>query len=164
MPASSNETRETLCRCNPGKAAVGEWHCGVRGSSFTGRTKADCADTVVDPKPIPQRAIKALLRWFFRFLVLIPWMRLRIQTLFLFFSFFERVTIEAHTATKEALPRKEAFVRQIWEWHALDERRHLAFDRLIMEKSTMPRGLRWLPLLAVSATSLAAAGTKPPTR
>ena len=103
-------------------------------------------DTVVDAKPIPQRAIKALLRWFFRFLILIPWMRLRIQTLFLFFSFFEKVTIEAHSATKEALPRKEAFVRQIWEWHALDERRHLAFDRLIMEKSRMPPGLRWLPL------------------
>ena len=101
--------------------------------------------TMPERKQLPQKAMKRTLRWFFRFLNLIPWRRLRIQTLFLFFSFVEKVTIEAHLECKSALPRKTSFVRRIWELHAIDERRHLVFDELIMEKSRMPWGLRWLP-------------------
>ena len=102
-------------------------------------------DSMTDMKPLPQKAMKRSLRWFFRFLNLIPWTRLRVQTLFLFFSFIEKVTIEAHQESKRALPRKNSFVRTIWELHAIDERRHLVFDKLIMEKAKMPRLLKWLP-------------------
>ena len=105
--------------------------------------------SIHEMKPLPTVAMKSSLRWFFRFLILIPWMRLRVQTLFLFFSFIEKVTIDAHLESREALPRKESFVRQVWELHAIDERRHLAFDRLIMEKSAMPKGLKWLPRVLV---------------
>ena len=98
-------------------------------------------------KPLPQCGMKRALRWFFRFLSIIPWTRLRIQTLFLFFSFVEKVTIEAHLESKAALPRKQSLVRTVWELHAIDEHRHLAFDKLIMEKARMPWGLRWMPFV-----------------
>jgi len=101
--------------------------------------------TMPGMKELPRGPMKRSLRWFFRFVVMIPWKRLKIQTLFLFFSFIEKVTIDAHLESKDAIPREDSFIRQIWELHAIDERRHLAFDKLIMDKAAMPWGLRWMP-------------------
>ena len=112
--------------------------------------------TLDDATPLPQGGMEAVMRWFLRCAALVPWKRLRIHLYFLFFCFAEEVSIEAHLESKIALPREGSFVRRIWELHAIDERRHLVFDRLIMEYTAMPRGLGWLPRFIVLPWALAA--------
>jgi len=116
-------------------------------------------ETIEGGVSLPQAGMKSTLRWFLRFTGLVPWRRLRIHLYFLFFSFAEEISVEAHRESKLAVPREGSFVRKIWELHAIDERRHLIFDRLIMEYTSMPRGLGWLPRFIVLPWALLASFT-----
>ena len=116
------------------------------GVYSTGSITAEKVDTQ------PDDSFKEIVRM----TAIIPWRRLRLHLYFLFFSFAEEVSVEAHLESKIAVPRADSFVRKIWELHAIDERRHLVFDRLVLQYTAMPRGLGWLPRFIVLPWALAA--------
>jgi hypothetical protein len=44
------------------------------------------------------------------------------------------VSVHAYAVAKEVVRRRESLVSQVWALHAIDEGRHLQFDRLLLDK------------------------------
>ena len=84
--------------------------------------------------PLPKAGTERLLRWVFRILRWTPGARFRIALSFTMFHFAEQVSVHAHGVAKDVVPRRDSFVPQVWALHAIDEGRHLQFDRLLLEK------------------------------
>ncbi len=95
-----------------------------------------------DLPPLPKARTERRLKWTFRVLRWIPGRRFRTALSFTMFHFAEQVSVHAHTVAKAAVPRKGAFVPQVWALHAVDEARHLQFDRLLLDKLVLPRAAR----------------------
>ena len=102
----------------------------------------------------PEWRIDTLMRGMFRFVVWLPGRRLRSHVTFSLFRFAERVTMIADHTARHHIERAESFVRQIWQYHALDEARHLAFDDWVLEQSRLPRPLAWLPAMLIAPMCL----------
>jgi hypothetical protein len=84
--------------------------------------------------PLPKARTERLLKTTFRILRWVPGRRLRIGLSFTMFQFAEQISVHAHAVAKDAVPRRDSLVAQIWALHALDEGRHLQFDRLLLDK------------------------------
>jgi hypothetical protein len=65
------------------------------------------------------------------------------------FQFAEQVSVHAHGVAKDAVPRRDSFVPRVWALHAIDEGRHLQFDRLLLAKLALS------PLLRTAARLIA---------
>ncbi len=61
----------------------------------------------------------------------------------------EQVSVHAHGVAKDAVPRRDSFVPRVWALHAIDEGRHLQFDRLLLAKLALS------PLLRTAARLIA---------
>jgi hypothetical protein len=96
-------------------------------------------------EPLPRPGVDRALRWLFRFTSILPSRRLRSTMTFTILRFAEQVTIYAHQAVEQHIPRKESLVAQVWAFHAMDEARHLAFDTMILERNRLPGPLAWIP-------------------
>lgn len=99
--------------------------------------------------------LRALPRWHFELFMrsvmlllrLLPSRRVRHGMTFFFMRFAEEVTLQANTTARRAVPRAESLVPLVWELHALDEARHVAFDDLMMAKARLPGLLGRVPAL-----------------
>jgi hypothetical protein len=106
--------------------------------------------------PLPRARTERRLEWTFRLLRWMPGRRFRTALSFTMFHFAEQVSVHAHAVAKDVVPRKDAFVPQIWTLHAVDEARHLQFDRLLLDKLVLPPMARALArFLAVPFCAMA---------
>jgi len=94
--------------------------------------------------PLPKARTERLLRRTFRALRLVPGLRFRTALSFTMFQFAEQVSVHAHGVAKDAVPRRASFVPRVWALHAIDEGRHLQFDRLLLDKLALSPVLRQL--------------------
>jgi hypothetical protein len=92
--------------------------------------------------PLPKTRTERLLKLTFLVLRLIPGRRFRTALSFTMFQFAEQVSVHAHGIAKEVVRRRDSFVPQVWALHAIDEGRHLQFDRLLLDKLALPSVLR----------------------
>ncbi len=114
--------------------------------------------TLSSAEPLPTRALSRTVRSIFFLIRLLPSRRLRSNLSFTLFQFAERVSLVAHQVVSTHIPRKESLVAQVWRLHAIDEARHVAFDRLVIERNQLWKPLTWLPaLLAAPAAVLLSA-------
>lgn len=91
--------------------------------------------------PLPKARTERLLKLTFLLLRLLPGRRFRIRLSFTMFHFAEQVSVHAHGVTKVVVPRRDSFVPKVWALHAIDEGRHLQFDRLLLDKLALPPAL-----------------------
>jgi hypothetical protein len=106
--------------------------------------------------PLPRGRTERLLRWTFRLLRLVPGRGFRTALSLTMFHFAEQVSVHAHRVARDAVPRKGAFVPQIWGLHAVDEARHLQFDRLLLDKLVLLPAMRTIArFLAVPFCAMA---------
>jgi hypothetical protein len=106
--------------------------------------------------PLPKARTESLLKLTFRLLRLVPGRRFRAALSFTMFNFAEQVSVHAHGVAKEVAPRRDSFVPQVWALHAIDEGRHLQFDRLLLEKLALDSAMRTaVRLLAVPFCAMA---------
>lgn len=79
-----------------------------------------------------------LLRW-------MPFRRMRHGMFFFMLRFIEEITLQANSMTKRTISRPDSLVRRVWELHAIDEARHVAFDDLMLRNARMSGALARLP-------------------
>jgi len=96
-------------------------------------------------RPLPERPLRAYLKIVLLLLRWLPSRRLRHGTFFYLLDFVEQTTLHANRMTKRVLDREDSLVRRVWELHAMDEARHVAFDDLMMRRAELPGILRRLP-------------------
>jgi len=111
------------------------------------RAVAKIEDEMPGLPPLPKARTERLLRRTFRALRLVPGLRFRTALSFTMFQFAEQVSVHAHGVAKDAVPRRASFVPRVWALHAIDEGRHLQFDRLLLDKLTLSPVLRELARL-----------------
>lgn len=106
--------------------------------------------------PLPRTGTERLLKWTFRLLRWMPGLRFRTALSFTMFHFAEQVSVHAHGVAKDVVPRRDAFIPQVWALHAVDEGRHLQFDRLLLDRLALPAALRTVArLVAVPFCAMA---------
>lgn len=98
-------------------------------------------------RALPRRHLDLYLTLVMFGLRLIPFRRLRHGMSFFFLRFAEEITLQACTMAMRTVPRRDSLVPRVWELHALDEARHIAFDDLMMEKARLPGFLGKVPAL-----------------
>lgn len=98
--------------------------------------------------PLPKARTERLLKMTFRLLRWMPGRRFRTALSFTMFHFAEQVSVHAHGVAKEVVPRRDSFVPQVWALHAIDEGRHLQFDRLLLDRLDLSPALRTIARLA----------------
>jgi hypothetical protein len=104
--------------------------------------------TLPDLPRLPARRIDLSMRLLFILINLLPGKKLRANLAFRFFQFAEQLTLFINQTVRQEIPRREGFINQIWSYHALDEARHLAFDRMMLERNRLIRPLAWLTTAA----------------
>ena len=78
--------------------------------------------------------------------VLVSWLpgrKLRANLTFRFFQFAEQLSIFVHHSVQTTIPRKGGLINQVWSYHAIDEARHLAFDRMMLERNQLWPPFSW---------------------
>lgn len=98
---------------------------------------------------VPRRHIEMLMNVVLSTMRLMPSRWLRHGMSFFFLRFAEEITLQANTIAKQAVPRADSLVPRVWELHAVDEARHVAFDTLMMKKARGPGPFAKLPALLV---------------
>jgi P-aminobenzoate N-oxygenase AurF len=99
---------------------------------------------------VPKRHIELFMHVVLWCMRLLPSRWLRHGMSFFFLRFAEEITLQANTMAKRTVPRPDSLVPRVWELHALDEARHVAFDDLMMRKARGAGPLAKLPgLLAL---------------
>ncbi len=93
---------------------------------------------------LPQRHLEWYLRWCMFWMRRLP-RRLRHGTFFFFLRFAEEITLQANTMARRVINREASLVSRVWQLHALDEARHVAFDDLMMRRAALPGPLKGLP-------------------
>jgi len=84
--------------------------------------------------PLPKSGTERMMKTMFWLLRLVPGLRFRTAVSLTVFHFAEQVSVHAYGVAKDAVPRRNSFVPQVWALHAIDEGRHLQFDRLLLAK------------------------------
>jgi hypothetical protein len=100
---------------------------------------------------LPAWRIDFAMRLLFGGIALTPGRRLRANLTFRFFQFAEQLSIYAHQAVQRTIPREHGLINQVWAYHAIDEARHLAFDKMMLERNRLRAPLSWLAV-GVSAS------------
>lgn len=88
--------------------------------------------------PLPSRPFKIYLAIVLFLLRCVPFRRARHGMFFFLLRFIEEITIQANNMTKRTVERDDSLVLKVWELHAIDEARHVAFDDLMMRKARRP--------------------------
>lgn len=91
---------------------------------------------------LPRAGTERLLKLTYRLLRWVPGRRFRTALSFTMLRFAEQVSVHAHGLAKEIVPRDDSFVPRVWALHAVDEGRHLQFDRLLLQKLDLPPALK----------------------
>jgi hypothetical protein len=97
-------------------------------------------------QPLPSRAIRVYMSVVLFLLRCVPSRRLRHSMFFFLLHFVEDITLKANTMTRRIISRNDSLVVKVWELHAIDESRHVAFDHLMMRKAHGPGVLGKIPL------------------
>jgi hypothetical protein len=84
-------------------------------------------------KRLPEKHWHLFFRITLAMLRLIPFLRLRMLVSFIFFLFAEDITMQAYTVSRKAIARRESLIPLVWEKHAVDEARHVAFDKIMLK-------------------------------
>ena len=87
--------------------------------------------------PLPRKPVERALAIIFFMLKFAPFKRFRVALTFLVFHFAEELSLVAHKRNRQAIDRKESLIPQVWAIHAIDEGRHVRFDRLVMERFSL---------------------------
>ena len=93
---------------------------------------------------LPVWRIDLVMRVLFGCIAMTPGRRLRANLTFRFFQFAEQLSIYVHQAVQRTIPRETGLISQVWALHAIDESRHLAFDRLMLERYKLRAPLSWM--------------------
>ncbi|MDH3440419.1 MAG: diiron oxygenase [Gammaproteobacteria bacterium] len=101
-------------------------------------------------RPMPERPFKIYFRVVLTLLRYMPFRRLRHGMFFYLLHFVEQITLYANTVTAKTVARDGSLVRKVWEMHAIDEARHVAFDDMMMRnagsKGILGKLPKWLVL------------------
>ena len=96
-------------------------------------------------RPLPSRPIKVYLKVVLFLLRLVPFRRMRHGMFFVLLRFIEEITLQANNVTKRTIERGDSLVLRVWELHALDEARHVAFDDMMLRNARLPGVLHRVP-------------------
>jgi hypothetical protein len=96
-------------------------------------------------RPLPSRPYKVYLKMVLLLLRLVPSRRMRHGMFFFLLRFIEEITLQANNMTKRTIARESSLVLRVWELHALDEARHVAFDDMMLRSARLPGVLQRLP-------------------
>lgn len=110
-------------------------------------------------RPLPEWPFKAYLAVVLFTLRVVPSRRLRHGMFFYVLRFIEEITLQASVMARRTVDRGDSLVPRVWELHAIDEARHVAFDDLMMRKAVLPGILknfpRWLAMpMCLGASAL----------
>jgi len=101
-------------------------------------------------RPMPERPFKIYFRVVLTLLRYMPFRRLRHGMFFYLLHFVEQITLYANNVTAKTVARNDSLVRKVWEMHAIDEARHVAFDDMMMRnagsKGILGKLPKWLVL------------------
>lgn len=111
------------------------------------RAIARILETAPALRPLPSKHYKIYLKLVLFLLRWLPSRRLRHGMFFCLLRFIEEITLQANSMTKRTIARSDSLVLRVWELHAIDEARHVAFDDLMLRNARLPGILRRLPTL-----------------
>jgi len=94
---------------------------------------------------LPSRPLRVYLVIILFMLRYVPSRRLRHGMFFFLLRFIEEITLQANSMTRRTIARGDSLVQKVWELHAIDEARHVAFDDLMMRNARLPGKLGRLP-------------------
>lgn len=97
-------------------------------------------------RPLPSRPIKVYLKAVLFLLRLVPFRRMRHGMFFVLLRFIEEITLQANNVTKRTIERDDSLVLRVWELHALDEARHVAFDDMMLRNARLPGVFERVPV------------------
>lgn len=86
-------------------------------------------------RTMPARPFKIYFRVVLTILRYMPFRRLRHGMFFYLLHFVEQITLYANSVTAKTIARDDSLVRKVWEMHAIDEARHVAFDDMMMRNA-----------------------------
>jgi hypothetical protein len=118
------------------------------------RAVAQIEAAMGDVPRLPAWRIDFAMRTLFACIAFTPGRRLRANLTFRFFQFAEQLSIFVHQAVQRTIPRDSGLINQIWAYHAIDEARHLAFDRMMLQRNRLRAPVSWL---ATGVTALCCA-------
>jgi len=98
-------------------------------------------------RPLPRRPLAIYLKTVLFLLRWVPFRRIRHGMFFFLLRFVEETTLQANSVTKRTILRNDSLVLRVWELHALDEARHVAFDDLMLRKARLPGVFGKVPAL-----------------
>ncbi len=96
-------------------------------------------------RPLPSRPFKVYFKVVLLLLRWVPFRRVRHGMFFFILRFIEEITLQANNVTKRTIPRGDSLVVRVWELHALDEARHVAFDDMMLRSARLPGVLDRIP-------------------
>ncbi len=108
------------------------------------RAGSQIEQSMGDVPPLPVWRIDFVMRALFGCIAVTPGRRLRANLTFRFFQFAEQLSLYVHQAVQQTIPRETGLISQVWAFHAIDESRHLAFDRMMLERHRLRAPLSWL--------------------
>lgn len=94
---------------------------------------------------LPSRPLRIYLVIVLFMLRYVPSRRLRHGMFFFLLRFIEEITLQANSMARRTISRDDSLVQKVWELHAIDEARHVAFDDLMMRNARLPGRLGKLP-------------------
>lgn len=109
------------------------------------RAIARILETNPELRPLPSRPYKVYLKVVLFLLRWVPIRRMRHGMFFFLLRFIEEITLQANNMTKRTIARENSLVLRVWELHALDEARHVAFDDMMLRSARLPGFLERIP-------------------
>lgn len=109
------------------------------------RAAARIQESDPDLHPLPTWPFRVYFSVVLFILRYLPSRRLRHGTFFYLLHFLEEITLQANVMTKRTLDRDDSLVLKVWELHAIDEARHVAFDDIMMRNAKLPGVLGKVP-------------------
>lgn len=111
-------------------------------------TRATARILAADPslRPVPSRPFRIYLSVVLFMLRYIPSRRMRHGMFFFLLHFVEETTLQANNMTRRIIARADSLVVRVWELHAIDESRHVAFDKLMMRNARLPGVMGRIPV------------------
>lgn len=118
---------------------------------------------IQEAEPMLREPPSRPFRMYFSFVLFllrhVPLRRFRHRMFFFLLHFVEDITLQASSMTRRTIKRRDSLVLRVWELHAIDEARHVAFDDVMMNSARLPGVLDkvaiWLTLpLCIGASML----------
>jgi hypothetical protein len=102
------------------------------------RANERIAESDPELRALPFRPFKIYLAVVLFMLRYVPSRRMRHGMFFYLLRFIEEITLQANSMTKKTIARGDSLILRVWELHAIDEARHVAFDDLMMRNARFP--------------------------